>query len=394
MIGNLRLFEEYWEQQPNRSVLLVKWAPLTVMGGACPMFDVDINEYTYTVHGDAQLRGSVMALPPGETVLFDRDVIPPALRKAGVSKLRWATLFMHRPWCMWRASSHSDGESNTGKLSHVSEWRLARGDTEYSIRSWAKRELAHIEGLVLQHQSLEQRGAAVVVVNLAHLVYDFGGFSARLRAFAPCLGERLDDAFEPTLGTDIFLANQIKTGGTLRAYADAHLPHKLALDARTFTCNEPPEKLYEGLNETEIIRAQAAEGYLLKLSEATPSTLRGAQAVAEAARQKKLRSAQDILDALEMTKVMEYKQKVLEDKQARDEMKQKKLEKKEQYILKQAAKRADPQATSPEANPGLQTWETKLEDAKKESNAGEEKLQDEIATMMKEIEAKAKPVTM
>lgn len=50
----------------------------------------------------------------------------------------------------------------------------------------------------------------MVVVNLAHLVYDFGGFSARLRAFAPCLGERLDDAFEPTLGTDIFLANQAR----------------------------------------------------------------------------------------------------------------------------------------------------------------------------------------
>ena len=137
------------------------------------------------------------------------------------------------------------------------------------------------------------------------------------------------------------------------------------------------------------IRAQAAEGYLLKLSEATPSTLRGAQAVAEAARQKKLRSAQDILDALEMTKVMEYKQKALEAKQARDEMKQKKIEEEEQQILKQAAKRADPQATSPEANPGLQKWETKLEDAKKKSKAGEEKLQDEIATMMKEIKAKA-----
>ena len=37
------------------------------------------------------------------------------------------------------------------------------------------------------------------------------------------------------------------------------------------------------------------------------------------------------------------------------------------YFLKQAAKRADPQATSPEANPGLQKWETKLEDAKKKS---------------------------
>ena len=58
-----------------------------------------------------------------------------------------------------------------------------------------------------------QRGAAVLVVNLAHLIHDFTGFNHRLREFAPCL-DKLDDAFEPVLGSDIFLANQLKTGGT------------------------------------------------------------------------------------------------------------------------------------------------------------------------------------
>ena len=67
--------------------------------------------------------------------------------------------------------------------------------------------------LVLQHQKLVQRGAAVLVANLARLVHDFSGFNHRLREFAPCLDDNLDDAFEPVLGTDIFLANQLKTGG-------------------------------------------------------------------------------------------------------------------------------------------------------------------------------------
>ena len=39
-----------------------------------------------------------------------------------------------------------------------------------------------------QHQKLVHRGAAVLVVNLAHLLYDFKGFSSRIHAFAPCLG--------------------------------------------------------------------------------------------------------------------------------------------------------------------------------------------------------------
>ena len=35
LAGNLRVLEEVWEAQPNRSVLLVKWAPF--YGGACSL---------------------------------------------------------------------------------------------------------------------------------------------------------------------------------------------------------------------------------------------------------------------------------------------------------------------------------------------------------------------
>lgn len=154
---------------------------------------------------------------------------------------------------MWRASTHSEAEESSCRGSSCRGATLARGSTDKDIGKWARRELMHIEELVLQHQKLVQRGAAVLVVNLAHLVFDFKGFDSRLRAFAPCLGGKLDDAFEPQLGTDVFLSNQLKTGGSIQEYAHAHKPHNWMLDEK-LACREPPEKLFEGLNETEMVR--------------------------------------------------------------------------------------------------------------------------------------------
>ena len=55
---------------------------------------------------------------------------------------------------MWRASSHADGS-----ISHAVV-HVERGTTEDEIRGWARRELAHIEGLVLQVCSLAPHSAA------------------------------------------------------------------------------------------------------------------------------------------------------------------------------------------------------------------------------------------
>jgi hypothetical protein len=73
--------------------MLVKWAPLTSMGAVCPIFDID--EEAYTKDGGRAVS-QLLEVPRGETRLFGTDVIPAAMRKAGVHKLRWATLFMHR----------------------------------------------------------------------------------------------------------------------------------------------------------------------------------------------------------------------------------------------------------------------------------------------------------
>ena len=101
--------------------------------------------------------------------------------------------------------------------------------------------------------------------------------------------------------------------GTLKEYAASHHASSWKMDPTKLTCSEPPEKLYEGLNETEMvrhlacslhfacplprphahillhsplplppprclqIRAQAAEGYLIGLSEASAVNLGAAQ---------------------------------------------------------------------------------------------------------------------
>jgi hypothetical protein len=313
LASDMRVMEPYWMRQPNRSIMIVKWAPLTAMGGVCPLLDIKA-EYMKVGRGTHDFVLTAPEIPPGEMQTFGSDVVPAGMRKAGVHKLTWATLLMHRPWCMWRASTHSEAEESSCRGSSCRGATLARGSTDKDIGQWARRELMHIEELVLQHQKLVQRGAAVLVVNLAHLVFDFKGFDSRLRAFAPCLGGKLDDAFEPQLGTDVFLSNQLKTGGSLQEYAHAHTPHNWMLDEK-LACREPPEKLFEGLNETEMIRAQAAEEYLVAMASANPLSLRSAQAAVDAARLKRLQEAQEILDAVQA----QHDGKIAEKEEAKEE---------------------------------------------------------------------------
>ena len=66
---------------------------------------------------------------------------------------------------------------------------------------------------------------------MAQLIFSWDKFSGRLHSFAPCLEGQLDPQFEPQLGADIFLTNQVKTGGTLRDFARLHSPPEWKLSA-------------------------------------------------------------------------------------------------------------------------------------------------------------------
>merc|ERR1719198_1985280 len=101
---------------------------------------------------------------------------------------------MHSPWCMWPMSKESAGER------------------ERSKRAWAQDELAGIEWMVEQHKALQERGGApVLFINYAQLLWDPDAASARLAAFAPCLGAPPNMSYVPTQGVDTFTENELKT---------------------------------------------------------------------------------------------------------------------------------------------------------------------------------------
>ena len=95
LASDMRVMEPYWMRQPNRSIMIVKWAPLTAMGGVCPLLDIKA-EYMKVGRGTHDFVLTAPEIPPGEMQTFGSDVVPAGMRKAGVHKLTWATLLMHR----------------------------------------------------------------------------------------------------------------------------------------------------------------------------------------------------------------------------------------------------------------------------------------------------------
>ena len=187
--ANLQLFEEYWEAQPNRSVLVVKWAPLYqgLCGFASHWFDD-------TWPGGRSPNPNFTPLFPnriGALGKLGADVLTPRMRRAGVSTLRWAVLLMHRPWCMWHTSSH------------------ARDDREADISAWAEEELANVEMLVALHKELSDQGVPVLVITYAQMLWDPEQVTRRIGRFAPCLGSDVDLDYIPRLGEDIVSARHL-----------------------------------------------------------------------------------------------------------------------------------------------------------------------------------------
>lgn len=145
------------------------------------------------------------------------------------------------------------------------------------------------------------------------------------------------------------------------------------------------------------IRAQAAEGYLIGLAEASPANLGAAQAAAEAARLKRLQAAQEVLDALTQAEVdqvaeaMEAKQKFLDEKRAQDEAHEQefettKVERALEHIT--AAKASGDARAVAKAKAKAEAVAKQGKQQKQKYGAAEKKLQDDIDAMKADIEAK------
>lgn len=254
----LDVFEPFWAAQPNRSVLAVKWAPLLSGPVEGPK------------RGSSGLRwhDDVPDPPEQSWRRFETRGVPASLAAAGVQRVRWALVLMHRPWCLWRLDRHAR------------EDREGRG-----VAHWAWSELMEVEHLVALHRKLSQAGMPALVTSLADLLWPEVGTQRtlharhraadRLQAFAPCAG-RVELGFEPVMGRDVFELNLMKTcdgdGGcsSVRSYGDANPPASVSFDASLGRCAEAPEQLYAGLDADGRARAAAAEDYLLSLAATAP----------------------------------------------------------------------------------------------------------------------------
>ena len=250
----LDVFEPFWSAQHNRSVLAVKWAPLHYGPVEGP----------HRGNSGITWDDDVVDPPPRFWRQFETRGVPRSLAAAGVRRVRWALVLMHRPWCMWRLDSHAREE------------REGRG-----VAGWAWLELQQVEALVALHRKLSQAGVPTLVTSLADLLWPEQPHAPqhraadRLQAFAPCAG-RVELGFEPVMGRDVFELNLMKTCtgrgcSSIRSYGDANPPASLGFDASLGRCDEAPEQLYAGLDADARARAATAEDYLLGLAAADPA---------------------------------------------------------------------------------------------------------------------------
>ena len=251
----LDVFEPYWRAQHNRGVLAVKWAPLQYGPVEGPQ------------RGNSGMHWHDTPDPPQQSWReYETRGVPRSLAAAGVRRVRWALVLMHRPWCMWRLDSHAREE------------RESKG-----VDGWARSELQQTEQLVALHRKLSQAGVPTLVMSLADLLWADEQPHAharhraadRLQAFAPCAG-LVDTGFEPVMGRDVFELNLMKTCdgsgcSSIRSYGDANPPASVGFNASLGRCDDAPERLYAGLDADARARAAAAEDYLLRLAETAPA---------------------------------------------------------------------------------------------------------------------------
>ena len=127
------------------------------------------------------------------------------------------------------------------------------------------RVVAQVESLVVTHSKMARQEVPVLVVSYAQLLWDSAGFAARLKRFAPCVGD-ISPNFTPVLGVDVFPENQLKTIGTIADYSKAFPPENVGLDPKTLQCVATPEELYQGLDEGMRERAAKGEALLRRLA--------------------------------------------------------------------------------------------------------------------------------
>ena len=225
----LERYAPYWDLR--RPVLMTKWAPLNrLLEHVCPPGEEG-------AVGGREHLGRLQALVPS-----------PALARAGVRRVRWATVLVHRPWCLW-------------PLSHN-----AREGREQNVTHWAQKELAKIERLAAEHRRHVAEGRPALAVLLADPLWKSRRAAQQVERFLPCAGP-LDANFVPALGVDITKGNHWKAGRSVVEYGAKKDPRALGHNTNgtglgASTCTQSWDQMYAGLClETERRRTEETEAY-------------------------------------------------------------------------------------------------------------------------------------
>jgi len=232
--AELSIYAHNWNL--SRAVLMTKWAPWRRNGHTLA------DMMCLGVDGSPAPLGDLKSLEP-----------PEELVRAGIHRVRMATVMMHRPWCLWGLSKH------------------ARRERAHNSTVWAREELQNIEAQVEEHRQHVADGRFVHLLCLADLLWRPWQAALRLQRFVPCAGS-LDPHFEPTRGIDIFAGNRFKAKGSTASFGASHEPanYGYAYDVQRGTelsgagaCTAHRDQLYADLpSRSERRRAEEADAYL------------------------------------------------------------------------------------------------------------------------------------
>ena len=150
--------------------------------------------------------------------------------------------------------------------SHASYWQ------EQDYAAWARSELVVVNGrLAESHRALKSARVPLLAISYADLLYNTGRTITRIQHFLPCIGA-LNASWLPTMGEDIYEANELKVKGSVADFASSEKVQKvrrsleLSDDGGSLVCRSVPGKGHEALPMTDRQYALEAEAYLLQQS--------------------------------------------------------------------------------------------------------------------------------
>jgi len=156
-----------------------------------------------TLHGRKSCQSAALAK-------FDESIavtsIPPIMWNAGIRELIRPYLLLWRPLCLTNLSS------NARKV-------IEEDLNGYSTKEMMELEIHLLKEVAKTYDILTSRGARVLVVSLASLIWEPDRNQERLQKWLPCM-EQVNFRYVPKENIDVFTGNVFKAQGSVREYGE------------------------------------------------------------------------------------------------------------------------------------------------------------------------------